>query len=377
MQRTTPAQSGDLTAPLASQEKNATTATGSLAGPVPPLLSAGMKHEPARVHHASFRRLNQIHQALRTGRYPTLAQLCAVTDGSSVRTVKRDLRVLRHDLGAPLKFDRARGGYHYSEPGWEFPLVRMTEGELLAFFTAERALKAVGRSPEAELLRNGLAKLAAQLPAEVLLNLAELTDRLSFQTAPQVAIDAATLQQLARAAVERRTVQFDYHSQTRNEQRQRRVNILLLHDFAGDWYAIGWDHWRQDYRDFHLGRISKLRLTAEYFNPPPGWNKDEYLRRGFQMMRGGRLTTVSLVFDEYQARWIRERDQFHPDETRAALPDGGLRLQFKVGQQGLDAVARFCLTYAGHCRVEAPAALRKLVRERLQQALAQHSEEST
>jgi predicted DNA-binding transcriptional regulator YafY len=333
-----------------------------------------MKSATTRVHHESFTRLNRIHKEISAGRYPTLQKLCEVIERSA-RTVKRDLRALRDDWNAPLEFDRARRGYYYKAPGWEFPLKRMTEGELFAFFAAERALKAIGRSPEAALLRSGLAKLAAQLPEEVLFNLAELTDRMSFQAAPQVAVDATTLQKLARAAVERRTVEFDYYTQSRDDQNRRTVHVLLLHDFAGDWYAIGWDEWRKDYRDFHVGRISNLRLTKRFFEPPAGWDKDDYLRRGFQMTRGGRLTTVSLVFDEYQARWIRERDRFHPDEKRDDLPDGGLRLKFPVGQNGLEAVARFCLTYAGHCRVEAPAALRRLVIERLRQALAQQQSE--
>jgi hypothetical protein len=92
------------------------------------------------------------------------------------------------------------------------------------------------------------------------------------------------------------------------------------------------------------------------------------------MTRGGRLTTVSIVFDAYQARWIRERQTFHVDEQREDLPNGGLRLSFPVGRNGLEAVARFCLAYAGHCRAEKPAALRQLIRERLQRALAQHQE---
>jgi hypothetical protein len=83
------------------------------------------------------------------------------------------------------------------------------------------------------------------------------------------------------------------------------------------------------------------------------------------------MTTVSIVFDAYQARWIRERHTFHVDEQREDLPNGGLRLAFPVGSNGLDAVARFCLAYAGHCRAEKPAALRKLIRERLQQGLGQ------
>ena len=72
---------------------------------------------------------------------------------------------------------------------------------------------------------------------------------------------------------------------------------------------------------------------------------------------------------------MKERIAFHPDEQRQDLPDGGLRLTFPVGRNGLDAVARFCLAYAGHCRAERPAALRKLIRERLTRALADHRED--
>jgi len=90
------------------------------------------------------------------------------------------------------------------------------------------------------------------------------------------------------------------------------------------------------------------------------------------MMRGGRLTNVSICFDSYQAQWIRERSCFHPDEKREDLPDGGLRLSFKIGEKGLDAVARFCLMYSGHCRIEKPKRLREIVIEKLRSALTMH-----
>lgn len=323
------------------------------------------------MHRRALIRLNAIHRAIRGGGCPSTEQLAVLREVErSKRTIKRDLDALR-ELGAPLVFDRARHGWRYRDPGWEMPLTRLTEGELLAFFTAERALQAAGRTPEAAMLRNGLARLSALLPEEVTVNLVAFGEAISAQSAPHVLVDPAALQKLARAAAAQRTVEFDYHTQSRNEHNHRKVDVLLLHNFAGDWYAIGWDHLRDDFRDFHAGRISRLRETDEYFVLPEKWNREEYLRRGFQMMRGGRMTRVSLVFDEYQARWMRERDQFHPDEQREELPGGELRLKFPVGSNGLDAVARFCLQYAGHCRVEAPAALRKMVVARLKTALQQ------
>jgi predicted DNA-binding transcriptional regulator YafY len=282
---------------------------------------------------------------------------------------------MRDQLGAPLVFDRAHNGWRYREPGWALPPVEFNEGELLAFFTAAEVLRATGHAPEAILLRAALSKLAAFLPPEININAAMLGEALTFQPLPHVMVEPATLQTLARAAAERRTISLDYHSQHRNKQTQREADVLLLHNFAGDWYAIAYDHLRHEMRDFHAGRIRRLTLTTKYFEPPAGWNADDYLRRGFFMKRGGRITTVSIVFDSYQARWMKERIAFHPDERREDLLDGSLRLTFPVGRDGLDAVARFCLAYAGHCRAERPAALRKLIRDRLTKALEDHRED--
>lgn len=329
---------------------------------------------PARVHTRALSRLKQIHEEIISGHFPNTNTLASLLERSE-RTIKRDLSCMRDQLGAPLVYDRARRGWRYSEPGWALPPQKFDEGELLAFFTAAEVLRATGHAPEAVLLRAALAKLATFLPAEININLATLGEALTFQPLPHVTVEPATLQALARAAAERRTIAFEYHSQHRDQRTQREADVLLLHNFAGDWYAIAFDHLRGEVRDFHVGRIKRLALTASYFTPPICWNAEEYLRRGFYMMRGGRATTVQIVFDSYQARWMKERIAFHPDERREDLPDGGLRLTFPVGRNGLDAVARFCLAYAGHCRAERPATLREMIRERLTRALEDHKED--
>ena len=327
-----------------------------------------------RVHMRALVRLQRIHEEINSGRCPSVHALAESVERNP-RTIKRDLKALREDFNAPLVYDRQRKGFRYVEPGWQLPPVRFSEGELLAFFTAHHVMQALAQKPEAALLRDALAKLAAFLPEQVTFNPNMISAALTFQSMPHVLVEPYMLQTLTRAAIEQRTVSIQYHSQFRDALTERQVDVLRLHNFAGDWYAIAFDHLRQDIRDFHVGRIKHLHTTEEFFTPPPSWDADAHMRRGFFMMRGGRLTTVSLVFDAYQARWIRERQTFHVDEQREELPDGGLRLSFPVGRNGLEAVARFCLTYAGHCRAEKPAALRKLIRERLQQGLAQHGEE--
>jgi predicted DNA-binding transcriptional regulator YafY len=249
----------------------------------------------------------------------------------------------------------------------------MSERELLAVFIAENALKLTGHLPEAEDLRKALAKLVSYLPEQVSYDLATLSENISFQNPAYELSEPEILHKLANSATAQTTVEFDYYAQYKQKIEHRRVDVYLLHNFGGDWYAIGYDYKRREIRIFHAGRISNLELTGQGFEIRKKlWNKEEYLRGHFNMMLGGRKTKVEIWFDPYQAQWIRSRKHFHPEEQREELPDGSLRLSFQVGEKGLEAVARFCLQYAGSCIAEKPKKLREIIREKLQKGLELH-----
>ena len=321
-----------------------------------------------RAHLRTQYRLDVIHKEIGCGNYPNANTLARMLE-LSPRTIKRAFGFLRDEFNAPLKYDPRRRGFYYLEPGWTLPPVNLSEGDLLAFFIAEHALRMTGHTPEALQLKNALAKLAALLPAQVSVNLATLGESVSFQPLPFAAADPQTLQHLAQAAINQEIVEFDYYSPHRKAESHRRAGVLLLHNFAGDWFAICLDCDKNTERDFHVGRMKNLRETNQPFTPKKNWNAEEYLRTGFFMMRGGKSTKIELLFDSYQAQWMRERRAFHPEEQREELPDGSFKLTFKIGESGLEAVARFCLTYADHCKVLAPSRLKKLVREKLTKGL--------
>lgn len=325
----------------------------------------------SRVYLRALVRLTTIHQEIASGRFPSACQLAEILEVNE-RTVKRDLDVLRNEFNAPLKYERQKKGYRFTVEGWSLPLQKITEGELLSFFIAENALRLTGHTPEALQLKASLAKIAALLPAQVSVNLATLGENIRFQNLPFVSVEPKILQDLALTAINQQSIEFDYYSPHNQQNTHRTADVHLLHNFAGDWYAVSFDHKAQDFRDFHIGRMSNLKEINNFFNRRKDWNAEDYLKRGFYMMRGGRLTTIEIHFDSYQAQWVRERNYFHPEEQREELADGSLRLSFKIGQNGLEAVARFCLTYAGNCRVENPPALRELVKKKLQRGLDLH-----
>lgn len=326
-----------------------------------------------RAHTRTIRRLQEIHKAVASGTYPSVGRLADVLEVNQ-RTIKRDIAFLRDSMCAPIRYSRERLGYYYTGKGWSLPLQRLSEGELLAFFVAENALKLIGQSEQADKLAKALSKLVVLLPDEVSVNLEALSESVNFEERPIVMVDPVTLQRVTEASVARQTLQFTYFSPHKQKTSKRMADVHLVHNHAGEWYAVSYDHEARDFRDFHIGRMSDIRETGIYFDRQKNWNKDEYLRRGFSMTRGGRLCRVSILFDQYQAQWMRERQKFHPDELREELPDGSLRISFKMGEAGLEAVARFCLQYAGHCVAESPKKLRSIIHNKLVETIAHYND---
>jgi predicted DNA-binding transcriptional regulator YafY len=334
--------------------------------------------EPQRVHLHAYERLSRLCAEIQRGHYPTKAQLAHVVERSP-RTIQNDLHALVNDFDAPLDFDSVKNGWYFTEPAWRLPSIALTQGELIGFFAAERMLRRLGSSPEVQLARSALRRLATLLPEEVVVDLSALEDAISFAPEPVLDVSPEVLRKLATAARQRQTLHIHYYSQYRAEHTERDVDVLLLHNALGEWYAICHDHYLQAIRDFHAGRMLRLSETGRTFTPPADWDSEAYLRRGFGMFRGGQDVVVEVEFSAEQARYARERI-FPPTQQRQELSDGRLLLTFETTEAALEQVARWLMQYGPQARALRPLALRELLREQLRQAATlydQDAEEDT
>ena len=323
---------------------------------------------PRRTYLHAYESLRRLCAEIQRGRYPTKAALAAAV-GRKPRTVQNYLKALVNYFDAPLEFDRIKNGWHFTDPAWRLPAIALTQGELISFFAAERMLRRLGATSEVQLARSALRRLAALLPQEVVVDLGALEDAISFASEPVLDVSPEVLRQLATAAMHRQTLHIHYYSQYRAEDSERDVDVLLLHNSLGEWYAICYDHRRQEMRDFHAGRILRLSETHRTFTPPADWDPQTYLQRGFGMFRGGQDVVVEIEFDAEQARYARERT-FHPTQQRQDLPDGRLRLTFETTEAALEQVARWLMQYGPQARALRPAELCDMMRQKLTSAAA-------
>ena len=116
-----------------------------------------------------WRHVLLIDQQIRSGKAPNCRQLASELEVSR-RTILRDIDFLRYDLGAPVEYDAARRGYIYTEPNWDVPGIRITEGELFALMVAEKALEAYAGTPWVNRLQQVFNRMIAGLPGSMTVN---------------------------------------------------------------------------------------------------------------------------------------------------------------------------------------------------------------
>jgi predicted DNA-binding transcriptional regulator YafY len=269
-----------------------------------------------------LRRLLDIDRLLRTGRYPNAGGIAAELEVSR-RTVYRDLDFLRDFWGAPLEFCPRHNGYHYTEPDYALPPMRLSEGELVALFLAERVMHQYRDTPYEHDLATAFRKLTAQLPGEVTIHLADWQDAYSFRPPPGADGDLRCFRVVARAVHAGRQVELVYWAASRDEVSKRVVDPYHLLAAEGTWYLVGYCHLREAVRMFATSRIRSVRETGERVERPADFRIADYLEPSFRVVRGdGRPRRVRLRFAPSAARYTGEK-VWHPSQRLRPRADGG------------------------------------------------------
>ena len=116
-----------------------------------------MTQKPAlksrQLNKKMLERLIIIHNAIKAGGYPNNDRLrklyCEKTGYGKVgeATINRDIDTLRTYFHAPLEFDRARGGYYYTDGDFDFALNNISAEDVFYLSAAKTLLKSFDGSP--------------------------------------------------------------------------------------------------------------------------------------------------------------------------------------------------------------------------------------
>ncbi len=303
-----------------------------------------------------IRRMIWLHQQIAAGRYPSIQDHMDQFEVSQA-TAYKDLALLRDEFGAPVKLDRERGGYYYTET-FELPAVSLTNGELLSIVVLENILKHYETTPFYLQLERAFKKITASLQDEVVVNLQSLIDTLDFRISPEPEVNLTIYAVLLSAIRNREWIRIHYFSGQKAMITIKHMAPYHLLNYKGNWYLVGYNLEKQDIRDFLVNRIMKVERTGEHFEPDPSFDLKQHQEKSVLLGGNAREQIVEVLFDKFASHWVRIENLHHTKEI-IEQDDGTVIVRLKV--TSLENVLRWVLSFGEHCRVLKPAHLRNKV----------------
>jgi predicted DNA-binding transcriptional regulator YafY len=316
-----------------------------------------------------FDRLYELHKRLAGRRTPVATSELMHTLECSEPTVRRLIAKLRDELGAPVRFDRARGGWVYQHGDdarqYELPGLWFSAGELQALLASHQWLAQV----EPGLLGSEIAPLVARL--ERLLDARQpgggkLSHRVKLIALGARRIDDHVFRSVAGALAEDRRIAFNYHGRQRDALTRRKVSPLRLTWYKSNWYLDAWCHLRDGLRSFALDRIAapeRLDIPARAIDAS---QQTRHYASTYGIFSGAAKHTAVLRFSAGAARWVAD-ERWHHAQNGHFLTDGGYELSVPYGNP--TELIMDILKYGDDVEVVSPPALRDAVKARLERAL--------
>jgi proteasome accessory factor C len=186
--------------------------------------------------------------------------------------------------------------------------LRLTPAEGLSLYAGGRALADLPEMAEASSLVSALGKLARALGVRA--DGGDLAVELE---------GAEHLDVIRRAVEEQRSVDIEYYSASRQEVTARTIDPWSLVGVRGHWYAVGFDHLRDEERIFRVDRIKSASFGGPAEPAPADFDPDAY-SEAFRPTADQPVLTLEV---SPEARWFEE---YYPTTASETLPDGWRRV---------------------------------------------------
>ena len=309
-------------------------------------------------------RLHAILTHLQSKRLVT-AQEMADRFNISLRTVYRDVKAL-DESGVPV-IGEAGTGYTIME-GYRLPPVMFSREEASALLLGSKLAERFADEAAQKHFSAALYKIKAVLRGSDKDYVDDLTDHIAVITRPSpvTEISHQYLSLLQQAAVQRKVIDLQYHSSSKEESTRRQVEPIGLLYYSTAWHLIAWCRLRKGYRDFRLSRMLKVFLLEEFFDATVHPSVQEYIR---QVTAGHTVEEVVVQFDKKVVKYLREEKYLNGFVSEEDLGDT-MRMKFMTSS--VHYFGHWLLTYADCAMVESPSALQNLMKELSERLMARH-----
>lgn len=305
-------------------------------------------------------RIHRIDDAIRSGRFPNAESLSKELE-VSVRTINRDFDMLRDMYDAPLKYDPVHRGFCYTEPNFFIKYVPLRQGELFSLALFDTLLLQYRNTPLEGQLKKIFRKIESALPDTVSVDSRFLSEDVTYIPDALASIDTDVFDKVLDALRQKRTIRFDYEPLQKTTYMQRELDPYHVVCQRGNWYAIGYCHYKKEVRLFSFSRMKNPELLRDRFTVPEKFSASDYIDDRMGVWASARIPyRVRLLFAPEIGTFAAERT-WHDGQKIVQHEDGSVEVSFTTTQ--LPEVQRRVLGQGHTVRVLEPPELIEAVKK--------------
>jgi predicted DNA-binding transcriptional regulator YafY len=210
---------------------------------------------------------------LQSKKYVT-AEAISEKFGISVRTVYRDVKALC-EQGVPVSFEQHRG--YFIVQGYFLPPVSFSFEEASALLLMENLVYGFTDRSVHKNYSSAFNKIKSVLRGSQKEKIEALEKKIKLQLPSRFTNDFDYLTVLQETISSKHIAELEYRNNN-NEVSKRMIEPIGLIFYAFSWHVIGWFHMRQDYRDFKIVRILKVKNTGTPFTKEDHVLLNDYMK---------------------------------------------------------------------------------------------------
>lgn len=216
------------------------------------------------INKSAFRRYKIIDLLLQNKmkRYPTMQEIidaCYDKLGVDIskETIQKDIAQMRMSppdgFDAPIYFNRAKGGYEYTDPDFSMLSVKLSDSDIEAIKESAEILKLIGGSRVSEKFNTAIEKIMTTFLEEFPESQKKETHLQTMVPPPSRGFEHFDL--FYSACSQKTPVSFIHYSYKKRNFSSITIHPFLIKEFENKWYIIGYSEKHNEVRTFGMDRI--------------------------------------------------------------------------------------------------------------------------
>jgi len=288
-------------------------------------------------------------------------------------TIEKDLRSMRDEYDAPIKYHRFHKGYYYSDPNFRINDLPLSESNLTAIRFAANTLLQFKDVAIFREFSHTIDKMMERISLNSQIKPKELQEYVQFETHTSVG-GSEHLQPLLKAIQESTLVYFEYENFRTGIIKTRKVCPLLLKEYRNRWYLISFDYIKEKITTYALERMHNLDFTKQKVSKPQDFNPQLFFEHSIGISTGEtHPEIIRFKADKTAAKYI-ESQPFHA--TQKLIKHASDHSIFELCVFVSEEFIRSILSFGGEISIIEPKSLRKTIQERIHKMVVNYQQEN-